>query len=528
MSIVSFAFLVFAALTVVCYFCMPKDYRWVVLLVSSWIFYWINSKKLLIVLIATSLFTFVIGFLIERLYILEKEKISRKKEITKEEKKALSVTTKRNAKIVLFFGVFVDLGALVLLKYSGFFVQRLSGFSFGEKLASLKLLVPLGISFYTLQAISYMVDVYRKKNPADHDPFRFMLFMSYFPQILQGPIARHSHLAQQLHEGHDFDYEQACYGVQRMIWGWMKKLIIADRLAIPVSAVFENYVQYKGPIIFFAVALYGLQIYADFSGGMDIVLGFSQIIGVKLEENFRQPYFSSSVEDFWRRWHMTLGSWMRNYVFYPLSLSKPFAFLSRKSRKLLGQKYGKRLPSFLAMFIVYVLVGIWHGPELKYLAFGMYNSVIIVCGLIFDETYDKIRNLLRISKETVTWRLFQIARTFVLGSFGRYFSRANSLKDALSMMKLTFIDWQDPTFLINGSLLELGLDNANWILVILAVLVLFYVDYLHEKKTHIRETISRQSIVFRWLIYYGAIFAIIVFGIYGPSYDASAFIYGKF
>ncbi len=158
----------------------------------------------------------------------------------------------------------------------------------------------------------------------------------------------------------------------------------------------------------------------------------------------------------------------------------------------------------------------------------MYNSVIIVCGLIFDETYDKIRNLLRISKETVTWRLFQIARTFVLGSFGRYFSRANSLKDALSMMKLTFIDWQDPTFLINGSLLELGLDNANWILVILAVLVLFYVDYLHEKKTHIRETISRQSIVFRWLIYYGAIFAIIVFGIYGPSYDASAFIYGKF
>ncbi|MBR2802572.1 MAG: MBOAT family protein [Erysipelotrichaceae bacterium] len=528
MSLVSFAFPLLAVYTAVCYFLTPKDYRWSVLLIASWIFYWTNSKKLLLIQFGTALFTFIIGFLIERLYVVEKEKTERNKEITKEEKKALRNATKRNARIVLFFGITVVLGALILLKYSGFFLKQLSAFSFGEKLKGLNLLVPLGISFYTLQAISYMIDVYRKKYPADHDPFRFLLFMSFFPQILQGPIARHNLLAEQLYEGHDFDYRRACFGAQRMIWGWMKKMIIADRLAIPVAAIFENYAQYKGPIIFFAVALYGLQIYADFSGGMDIAIGFAEVVGVKLEENFRQPYFSTSIEEFWRRWHMTLGGWMRDYVFYPLSLSKPFAWLSRKSRKVLGAKYGKRLPSFIAMFIVYILVGIWHGPEWKYLAFGMYNSVIIVCGLIFGETYDRIRNWLHIDKETVTWKLFQILRTFVIGTFGRYFTRAAGLKDALKMLKLTFTDWTDPTFLTNGSLLKLGLDNANWILLLIAVLVLFYVDHLHEKEVHIRETIAEQNIIFRWLVYYGAIFAIIIFGIYGPAYDAAAFIYGKF
>ncbi|MBQ1312827.1 MAG: MBOAT family protein, partial [Blautia sp.] len=457
-------------------------------------------------------------------YLKETEGLSRA------QKKDYKEKANKKAKGLLLLGVLSDLGILLVLKYFNFFAENANkGLRFlGFQLPMLHLLLPLGISFYTLQAVAYLVDIYRNKLKPDTNLGKFMLFMSFFPQIVQGPIARHAHLAHQLYEGHKFSYERFTFGLQLILWGWMKKLIIADRVMIPVGQIFDNYQQYTGLIVFLGAVLYGVQVYMDFSGGMDIARGVSQILGIELELNFRQPYFATSVEEFWRKWHITLGAWMRDYVFYPLSLSKSFASLSRKTRKIFGQFVGKRMPAFLASFIVYLLVGIWHGPEWKYLAYGVWNGMIIMISILLVNVYAKMRSVCGIRETAFTWRAFQMFRTFILMSMGRFFSRAGGFLPAVEMMARSAKQWYNLAFLVDGSLIRLGLDNANWILLLIALIVIFGVDCLHEKGVFIRGAIARQPLIFRWMIYIGAILILLVFGSYGPGYDSASFIYEQF
>ena len=534
MSIVTLPFFLFVAATVLAYFLSPLKYRWIVLLVASYLFYWFNSAWLVLVLFGVTLVTFLIGLWIQR--VSDKSAADLKaagKELSREERKARKEAAKRTTRRILVLGIILDLATLLFLKYFNFFGENVNGLLHllgleGEIVPRLDLLLPLGISFYTLQAISYMTDVYRGKIRADRNPAKFMLFMSFFPQILQGPIPRHGQLAAQLYEGHRFDYKQLCFGAQQMLWGLMKKLIIAERLALPVNTLFTEYESYSGPIMFFAVFLYGLQVYVDFSGGMDIARGIAQMMGIQLEPNFAQPYYSTSIENFWRRWHMTMGHWMRDYVFYPLSLSKAFTNLSRKSRKLLGQFMGKRLPSFLAMFIVYFLVGFWHGPSWRYVIYGIWNGTFIMAGILLEDSYRKLREKLKIREESACWRWFRMGRTFVIVSFGRFFTGAGRLQVALEMFRRTFVHWKDITFLTDGTLTTLGLNTANWIVLLVGVAVLFKVDGLHERNISIREGIARQNLVFRWIIYIAAVLVVLIFGLYGPAYNASSFIYEQF
>ena len=256
--------------------------------------------------------------------------------------------------------------------------------------------------------------------------------------------------------------------------------------------------------------------------------GVSQILGIELEENFRQPYFADSVENFWRRWHITLGSWMRDYVFYPLTLSGPFVTISKKTRKIFGSFVGKRLPALLASFIVYALVGLWHGPEWKYIAYGLWNGVIIAAGILLPEIYARMKKLAGIDGTPFSWRLFMILRTFTLISLGRVFSRSGSVMTALHMFKNMTVQWWDLSFWVDGRLNELGLDNPNWVLLFIAVCVLLITDLLHEKGIRIREAIARQPLIFRWIVYIGAILVILVFGIYGAEYNSASFIYEQF
>ncbi len=531
MNFVSSSFLLFIAAVVLVYFITPKKFRWCVLLLASYFFYWTSSQWLLLVHLLTVIFTWGIGLWIYKIDSAGKQALKDNAEtLSKEDKKALKEKTKKQTRSVMWLGIIVDLGILVFLKYWNFFIGSVNpilrnlNLSFPE----LHLLLPLGISFYTLQAMAYMIDISRGKIVPDRNPLKFMLFMSFFPQIVQGPIARHSQLANQLYEGHSFDFQRLGFGFQLMLWGWFKKMVIADRIAIPIGTVIDHIGDYKGLIIFFSFALYGIQIYADFSGGMDIARGFAQMVGVNLELNFTQPYFSRSIEEFWRRWHITLGSWMRDYIFYPLSLSKGFASLGRKARKLFGVSFGKKLPSFIAMFIVYFLVGIWHGSSYKYIAYGLWNGIFIMAGIMFEELYEKIRQIGGFDINSIGHRLFQMGRTFVLISLGRYFSRAYSFKYAIRFFKDTFVNWKDLSFLLDGTLKKLGLDTANWILLLFAILVLFLVDYMHEKDVHIRETVAVQHPLFRWAVYTIAILSILIFGIYGPGYDAASFIYEQF
>ncbi|MBR2802574.1 MAG: MBOAT family protein [Erysipelotrichaceae bacterium] len=532
MTIVSLPFFILVAATVLCYYIVPKKYRWLVLLAASGLFYWFNSGILLLVLVTTSLVTFLIGLWIAKIQEAQQKHLDDHPDLSREEKKKEKEAAKKRTKRVLLLGILLVLGALLVLKYANFFIDNFNSLAAAVHaegtLPRLNLLLPLGISFYTLQAIAYMTDVYRGKQKADRDPVRFLLFMSFFPQIVQGPIPRYGQLASQLYEGHEFDYKKLTFGVQLMLWGLMKKIVLADRLAMPANQLFGHYENYNGPILFVGSLLYGLQVYCDFSGGMDIARGVAQMLGIDLEKNFDQPYFASSIEDFWRRWHMTMGSWMKDYVFYPLSLSKTFTNLGRKSRKVFGTFVGKRLPSFLAMFIVYFLVGFWHGPNWKYVAFGLWNGLFIMFGILMENVYKKAREKCGIDEGSISWRVFRMVRTLFVVTLGRYFSRADDFTSAVQMLKRTFINWWDLSFLTEGKLLNMGLNNANWYLLLAMILLLFFVDLQHERGISFREVIARQSLIFRWGIYIGTVLFLLIFGLYGPAYDAAAFIYGQF
>ncbi len=531
MTFVSFTFLIFAAATVLLYFLLPKKIRWTVLLAASLVFYLVNSRWLLLALVACTLVTYVTGLCLATVNEGCAEQLARE-DLSREERKAVKDGAKKRGKALLTAGILLDLGMLLYLKYFNFFADNanriLSAAGIGFQIPGHKFLLPLGISFYTLQAISYMTDVYRGKCEADRNLAKFLLYMSFFPQIVQGPIPRYGKLAGQLYEGHSFDYDRLCRGLQLMLWGWFKKMVIADRADIPVTYLFYHYTRFEGPIVFFGAALYGIQVYADFSGGMDVARGICEILGIELDLNFRQPYFSTSVEEFWRRWHITLGAWMRDYVFYPLSLSKAFVSLGRRARKLLGTFIGNRLPSLLAMFIVYLLVGVWHGSSWKYAAYGIWNGLFIMSGILLDEFYGKAREKAGIDPDAAGWRLFQMVRTFAIISVGRIISRAQSFRCALEMLGRMLTHWWDLSFLLDGTLRKLGLDQANWFVLFLGTLLLLIVDLLHEKDVRIRDSLSREFVVIRWFVCIAAVLAILIFGIYGPAYSAASFIYEQF
>lgn len=532
MKIVSAVFLIFVALTFVVYFAIPKKHRWIVLLTASYLFYWCSSTYLVVVLAGMTAVTWLVGMLLER----EGGKASEyfkmhQEQMTASERKSYKNSVTKKKKRILLFGVLIDLGILLFFKYHNFFLENLASllaiFGIQMKDYSFDLLLPLGISFYTLQAIAYMVDIYRGKYKADRHFFRFALFMSYFPQIVQGPIARHHKLAKQLYQGHSFDFERLKFGCQLILWGFMKKLILADRLGILVDTIFEHHADYRGGILFLGAISFGLQTYADFSGGMDIARGVSQIFGIELEINFKQPYFAKSIEEFWRRWHITLGAWMKDYVFYPLSLSKTFGNLGKKARKIFGNYIGKKLPSFLAMFLVYFLVGFWHGSSWRYVAYGVWNGIIITSGILLEPVYQKGTAFFHVKPESYGWKLFQMVRTFLLCSFGRFFSRAGSCMIAFSMMRNMFL-YPRPWELLDGTLLTLGLDAKDMMVLFAMTVLLLLVDIAHERGIRIRESIAAQGMICRWLIYWTAFYLVLVFGMYGPAYDSSSFIYQQF
>ncbi len=527
MAFVSAAFVAFMAVVGAVYFAVPKNNRWVVLLVASYVFFFINSEWLIAVLIVQTLGTFACG---RWMSSVDQKGAAALEGLEKKELREAKAALRKRKKRGMVLGVLFNLGALLFLKYYNFFAGNANIVLslLGVSLPSLGLVVPIGLSFYTLQAIAYLVDIQRGKIAADTSLPKFMLFMSYFPQILQGPIPRHDQLAHQLYEGHSFDYKNLTFGAQLILWGFIKKLVIADRLAIPVNQVFDNWAYYDGPILFLAAAGYGLQVYADFSGGVDIARGFSQAIGIDMVDNFRQPYFSKSIEGFWRRWHITLGAWMKDYVFYPLSLSKAFARVGKRARRLFGTSAGKKIPPFIAMFIVYFCVGFWHGANWTFIAYGVWNGIFIMFGILLADQYDAAKKRLGINEESFSWEFFQMVRTFFLCAIGRFFSRADTLKQALGMIGGSTVGWYDLSFITDGSLTNLGLDVANWFVLFVAVLVLLFVDIAHERGIKIRETIAQEQIVARWIVYLAAFAVALIFGVYGSAYDSAAFIYQQF
>ena len=391
----------------------------------------------------------------------------------------------------------------------------------------LKIGIPIGISFYTLQALSYLFDVYRATIPPERNLMRFALYMSFFPQLMEGPICRYRETSAQLVQGDPIRAENLIDGALRVAWGAAKILIVADRVNLFVKPVFEDYDAWGGTVIALGAILYTLQLYCDFSGTIDIVLGVGRIFGVRLPENFRQPFFSRTASEFWQRWHITLGAWLRDYVFYPVSLSGPVKGFARVARGWFGARTGSVLSGGVALFCVWAINGIWHGAGWQYVAFGMYYFALILVSGLLEPLFARMRKILHIDTGARPWIVFQMLRTACIVFIGELIFRADGVRAGLSMLRCVATDFS-PAALVDGSLLMPGMDGYDFLAVALFVLAIFIHSAWREHGGALPQLAARHRMSLSCLALTGACLAIIVLGAYGQGYIPLDPIYAQF
>ena len=503
MSLVSNLFLLFVAAAVIVYYLVPARWQWLVLLGFSYIYYIAGGIKYVGFLLFSTLVTWMIALLIEKEETAGKHKRARK---------------------FVILGLILNFGMLGLIKYTNFAVENLNAL-FHMNLRGMEILLPLGISFYTFQSSGYILDVYWKRCKAEHNPLKYALFVSFFPQILQGPIGRYSRLAHQLYDSHKFESRNITRGLERILWGFFKKMILADWSAVFVDAIFDNPDQYAGLAIF-GVLFYTIQLYADFSGGMDVVIGIASMFGIELDENFTRPFFATSITDFWHRWHITLGTWMKDYVFYPVTLSGWMKNFGRWAKKVFGKKTGRTLQICLSNLIVFFVVGVWHGAAWKYIIYGMYNGIIIAFSGLMAGNYKEWKKKLNITGKENWYYIFMIIRTFVLVNISWFFDRADTVGQAFHMMKLAVTRFTPSELLLIPAGRE-GTAFTPYALLILAVgcVILFVVSVLQERGVRIRESLSRCSLPVTVAVYFCLLLSI---GFFGSTAAVRGFIYAQF
>jgi len=493
MSITSFYFLCFFAAVLFLYYVIPKKAQWGFLLFVS-LAYFMTSTE-----VADSGGWYVVFYplgAVAAVYLA-----ARLIDRTKEQKKR---------RAALICAVIFCVGLLCTLKF----------FRLG-------LLAPMGISFYTLTLLGYLFDVYYEIGPVQDNYGKLLLFGCYFPTMISGPIVKYQDMKEQMYGGHKFDYRQVTFGMQRMIWGFFKKLVISERMAVIANEIFDNYGSYAGFPIWIGAVAFTFQLYTDFAGCMDIVLGISQCFGIVLPENFNAPFLARNISEYWRRWHITLGTWLREYLFYPLLRTRFFMELPKKLKGRVGKKRAKQITTFSAMFILWFVIGYWHGGTWNFIiASGLLHWFYIVSGELMEPLFVKWRAIFRINVESKGFILFQRLRTFVLVMFGLIFFRSATVPDALRMIGRGFSAF-NPQIFADGTLFSFGLD---WIELVIALvsLVIFGWVTVEQQKGWIRERLEKKNIVFRWAVLYALLFYVILLGQYGPDFSASEFIYQNF
>ena len=540
MSYTSFAFFMSLAAVSLVYFLFPvKKYQWTVLLAASYVFYLMAGYRYAAFIVITTISTYLAALFIDKIAAKGKEELkAHKADWDKEQKKQYKAALKRKKQGIMLAAAVLNLGILAFLKYYNFFAGSLndllaaSGAAFSAP--TLNLFLPLGISFYTFQSVGYVVDVYREKIRAEKNPAKLALFVSFFPQIIQGPISFYDQLATQLYEPHRFDFTRCKHGGELILWGLFKKLVIADRAYIAIKTVLDDYAGFGGTTLTFTVLLYALQLYTDFSGGIDISRGVSQILGIDMPQNFRRPYFATSINDYWRRWHISLGAWMKEYVFYPLALSRSFTNVTKKIRATkfgatkMGAHIAKVLPTSFASLVVFFLVGVWHGANWKYVAFGVWNGGVIMLSTLLEPVFQKMTGALRINPKNWLFVLFQMLRTFLIVAIGYVFDVAPDFAESMRTFRLMLTDQN----LSKGmtEIATLGLSKEEYLLVGVCSLFLLLVSVIQERHpdTTMRAMLDRKPFILRYLMLLVGMAIILVFGVYGPGYDAAAFVYMQF
>ena len=531
-SYISVAFLaIFLPAALLLYTIVPKKARPFAILVASFAFFWFISEFLILYLIASILSIYLLALLLERLKA--KRDSALQAAASREEKKQIKKQSQSKQLAVVIAGVVINIGMLAVLKYSPFLFTNINLFfrltHMDAAVEVPQFLAPIGISFYSLQAVSYIHDVYKDKIKADKNIARVALFMSFFPIIMEGPICRYADTAYDLYAGKRLQFKNLTFGAQRIAFGAFKKMVIADRLNIIVTTIFKDYeaFDYDGGLIALGAILYTLELYMEFSGTIDVVIGSGEMFGVRIPENFRQPFFSKSISEFWQRWHITLGTWFRDYIFYPVTMSKPMKKMTKSCRKKLGRHYGPLPASIIAFFCVWLCNGLWHGAGWEYIFFGMYHFALISLGSLILPLSNSLFEKWHIDRNKLPYKIFAIIRTALLVCIGELIFNARGLTDALRMLKVLFTKFTFKSW-VDGSVLSLGLDIHDVIILILAVAVVFAVGIIKEKGKSPRELIAQKPIFVRWPIYIALVVATVGFGAYGAGYIPIDPIYANF
>lgn len=488
-------FLVFFPIVVLLYFVCPDKLKNYLLLIASYYFYMCWNAEYALLILTTTIITFGSGMVIEKAKEADNEKRSK-------------------AKLAVAVSFILNIGILFYFKYTNFALGLMGGFlnrvGVGVNIPVFDIVLPVGISFYTFQALSYTMDVYRGDIYAEKNFFKYALFVSFFPQLVAGPIERSKNLLKQL-QPHKFNYEDFRDGFLLMLWGYFLKLVLADRIAIFVDTVYKDYDQFGGIYIVVATMLFAVQIYCDFAGYSVIAMGAAQILGIRLMENFNAPYLSTTVAEFWRNWHISLTSWFRDYLYIPLG----------------GSRKGK-LRKYINIMIVFLVSGLWHGASLSFVLWGGLNGLYQVIGSLLMPIRDKLRGILGISKDKIGYKVAGSVITFALVDFAWLFFRADSLSDAFAIVHQMFAVRNPWVLFDHSSLYQCGLSDVNFRMMLIAIFILFVADLCKKKGIVIRKVILEQDYWVRWIVIPVIICFILVFGIWGPSYNEANFIYFQF
>ncbi|MBO6015964.1 MAG: MBOAT family protein [Lachnospiraceae bacterium] len=497
----SFSFLLFFPIVLAVYFVVPKRARYLWLLLSSYYFYMSWNAKYAILIGISTVITYLSGLFLERATQMT------------DEKRGL-----RFKKWIVAGSFVTNLGILFFFKYFDFALSVCNniltriGLQIIDK--PFDVLLPVGISFYTFQALSYTMDVYRGQIRAEKNIFRYALFVSFFPQLVAGPIERSTSLMKQMQKVHEiklWNYERITSGLSMMLWGYFMKMVIADRLAILVDQVFDGYEHCGATALILAAVFFAFQIYCDFGSYSLIAIGSAKVMGFTLMENFATPYFSRSIKEFWRRWHISLSTWFRDYLYIPLG----------------GSRKGK-VRTYVNLMLTFLASGLWHGASFSFVAWGGLHGLYQIIGDLTRPVKDKLIKSWHIRTECFSYRLLQRMITFVLVDIAWIFFRAGSLRRSVFYL-VRILQNPDPWVLFDGSLFSLGLSNVEFLVAVCSLLILLAVDLLRYRRSmRLDAYLSTQSLWYRWFIYLFLLCAILIFGIYGTAYDATEFIYFQF
>lgn len=477
----SLSFLIFFPVVTILYFVLPHRFRWLLLLLASCIFYMAFIPAYILILFVTIIVDYCAGIWIEK-------------------------TSGQKRKIFLVASIITNVGFLAVFKYWGFATENLNALAdflhWNYTIPTLKILLPVGLSFHTFQAMSYTIEVYRGRQAAERHFGIYALYVMFYPQLVAGPIERPQNLIHQFYEQHYFEYKRVTDGLKLMLWGLFKKVVIADRVAIMVDAVYDDPTGYHGVALIIATVFFAFQIFCDFSGYSDIAIGSAQVMGFKLMTNFNRPYFSKSISEFWKRWHISLSTWFRDYLYIPLG----------------GNRVSK-LRCYFNLFFVFLVSGFWHGANWTFVIWGALHGFYLLFASWTKNVREKFAVLSGLTRWPILRKFFRAGVTFALVCLGWIFFRARNVGEAFYIIKHLadgagnfFTDIFRWDFVQHDIFLG---QTPGRIFVAISAIIFMETIHLMQRRGSLREALAKKPIYIRWGVYLALLWAIIFFGKFG-------------